>query len=226
VKAGERGQPGEPEGDAEDRGEDRHPGREQRPQRDREDDEGDDDPHRLGVRLGLVEDDAATEVDLQSGRAGRVGTRLELVGGRVGDLVGGHRIDHVGEGDPPVLGDRAVLERVGDGVDVLGLRGGGERLGDRGLVLGLGQGLAGRRLEHHPSGGAAGSRELLLEQVLSRLRLGPRDRELVVGLPGERRRAGGDGGQHEDPPDQHLPAVVEGPSAEPMQIRSHPGTLL
>ena len=68
-----------------------------------QDHEADHHAHALGVGLRLLGDDAAAELDLEAGVTRGLGRGGELVAGGIVDLVGGHGVDHVGVGDPPVL---------------------------------------------------------------------------------------------------------------------------
>jgi hypothetical protein len=152
----------------------------------------------------------------QAGAARGLGGRLELVLRGVVDLRLGHRVDDVRIGDPPVARDRARLVGIGDAHHVLALGDLRQRRLEGGLVVRLGDRLALRCGEDHAGCRAARLGELLLEQVLSGLRLGPGDRELVVGLAAERGGAAEDDRDHGYPDAERLEPMLERPPADSM----------
>ena len=121
--------------------------------------------------------EAPAELDLHAGGLGRLGRGLDLVARRVAHLVGRHRVDHA-EADAPVLADRLGLVRIDDRETSSASRP-WPRILDGGLVVRVGELLALWSHVHDACRGAAGTRVLLVQQILSPLRLGARNLELA-----------------------------------------------
>jgi hypothetical protein len=150
-----------------------------------------------------------------------LGARLELVAGDVVDLVGGHRIDHVGVADAAVLREGLRLVRVdGEGHPVC-LPRPCDRLQHGGPVGRVGEPLTIGSGEHDARRRSTRARVLLMQEVLGALGFGAGDLELARELSAEGGCAGNHESQHRQPAEQDLATVVERPAAKSIQVGSH-----
>ena len=144
---------------------------------DQQDEKGDQDTDEFGVglRTGLGHLPAKVDIDPYRLRRPAGGEKSVLgLGAHVshGDGIGNH-----GVGDPAVLRHRSRLIGIGDIDDLWQFPQLGHRCLHRLVVRGVGERLRRRDREDDLGLGAAGTGELLVEEVESLLGLGPRDGE-------------------------------------------------
>ena len=173
----------------------------------------------VGTGLGLGHLTAEVHADPRGlGRTSRVEQRALRCRGHLPDR---DRVGHDGVGDPPVLRDRAGVERVGDGKHLRVLAQLGQRRLDCLAVRRAGQGPWRRHREHHLCLRAAGARELTIEKVQCLLGLGPRNAQHIGGRLFHRES------ERTQPHDQHQPchgdqpAMTEAPPAHAVQHGAH-----
>ncbi len=210
-------------------GEQRQSGRDHGAERDGEHEHRDQDADGLrcalfGHGLGRL----ATELDLESGRLGRLGRRDEVLLHRRGELVELRVIADRGVGDGPVRGHCLRLEGITDHADHLGRGGTCQRLLDGRLQLRVRHLGTIRGREDDASSGAArsGLGEPLLQQLRSSHRLDAGDRQLGISVLAERASQAGDGDEHEHPRRQHQPAALEREASDAIEEGSHLSRLL
>ena len=212
VEVGEAGSDGE-DREAEGHREDREEDRDQRGQQRAEDDQQDDDRHananQLGgtlLRLLLYGPSGVGDLDRATG-GGRCRGVLEIrdhVGGEVPALP----VElHVNEADVALRRDRATVlrKRVACARHTIDGLGGSDHLVNGRLVLRVGELAIG--VEDDRGGVACAGRELLLQEISRLLRVGVRNRELVLQLTAERRRGGEDADDDQHPDADRAPRV-------------------
>ena len=208
---------------------DRDRGRDERPEDDQQHDErGEEAEELLCPLLDRRELGVAVELDDDAGRLDRLAHGV-LHGDDPRPV---RRLDDVGElrlrvGNAPVVGERALAERVADAFDAdlvaarRELRGLELRDGvlDGGLALGRVETFSLGCCKDQIEDGALLGGELRLDQVGRTLRVRARDLELVLQAPADGRNEQDERGDDPHPPEDHFPRVVGAP-AHPARERT------
>ena len=221
-------QPGEDEEqderrrDGEERERDRDGGGDERPEDEQEDDERGEEAEKL-LRPLLDRRELGIAVELDDDPGGRDRLAHGVLYGDDPRSVSG--LDDVRElrlriGDPPVVGEGPLAERVADAVDadLVPARGELRRLElrdgvlDRGLALGRVETLALGRREDQVQHRALLGGELGLDEIRRLLRVRARDLELVLQAPADGRDEQDEDGDDPHPAEDHLPRVVGAPA--------------